>query len=573
MPLFMTLLFTLVVTFTTTTPTFAQETDQDMPVGAVGGSVHADLFTGTATTSIPIEVPPGRGGVQPSLALVYGSANGNGWVGMGWKLEKGVIERQTKHGVDYSGDDYVFRLSGINVELVNVGTEEYRAKIEGGFTKVEKLTATDGKPYFMATDKTGKKFYFGQAANTRVADPNDANNIFRWCLDRVEDTNGNYMTLSYTGDQGQAYQARIDYTGHGSTAPSNSVIFHLEDRPDGHPMYTTHFSVKTAKRLKTIEVQANGNLVRAYSLTYTISTNTNRSLLSSVQQFGKDASVDSTGTITGGVSLPPVSIGWQVTGANISTTDNAVRITQDNWRDTYKVYPGDFNGDGFIDLYLGGSNSTYFCRGPEITTTDSCVHITNDNWRDTYNVYPGDFNGDGITDLYLGGSNSTYFCRGPEIAYTDSCVHITNDNWRDTYNVYPGDYNGDGITDLYLGGNSSTYFCRGPEITYTDSCVHITNDNWRTTYNVYPGDYNGDGITDLYLGGSNSTYFCKGPEITYTDSCAHITNDNWRTTYNVYPGDYNGDGTTDLYLGGSNETYFAAGGVKIPDLLTSISIQ
>ena len=47
---------------------FANETDQDVPVSAVGGAVHADLFTGTATTSIPIAVPPGRGGVQPNLA-------------------------------------------------------------------------------------------------------------------------------------------------------------------------------------------------------------------------------------------------------------------------------------------------------------------------------------------------------------------------------------------------------------------------------------------------------------------------------------------------------------------------
>ena len=290
----------------TALPALAQETDQDMPVGAVGGTVHADLFTGTATTSIPIEVPPGRGGVQPELALVYGSANGNGWVGMGWKLEKGVVERQTKFGVDYNGDDYVFRLSGINVELVNIGNNEYRAKIEGGFTKVEKLTATDGKPYFMATDKTGKKFYFGQEAATRVADPNDANKIFRWCLDRVEDTNGNYMTLTYTSDQGQSYPARIDYTGHGSTAPTNSVIFHLENKPAGTSsvLYTTKFPITHGKRLKTIEIRANGNLIRAYALTYSISDVTKHSQLSDIQQFGNNATVDSTGNVSGGTNLP-----------------------------------------------------------------------------------------------------------------------------------------------------------------------------------------------------------------------------------------------------------------------------
>ena len=91
-------------------PTFtsAKETDQEMPVSAVGGTVHADLFTGTATASIPIAVPPGHGDVHPNLALVYNSANGNGWVGFGWKLEKSVLKRQTKFGLNYVGDDYIF---------------------------------------------------------------------------------------------------------------------------------------------------------------------------------------------------------------------------------------------------------------------------------------------------------------------------------------------------------------------------------------------------------------------------------------------------------------------------------
>ena len=114
-------------------PAWSDETDKEAPVGAVGGAIHADPFTGIATTSIPLEVPPGRGGIQPKMSLVYSSDSGNGWVGYGWRLGKGVIERQTKFGVNYSGDDYVFHLSGINVELVNVGSGEYRAKIENNF--------------------------------------------------------------------------------------------------------------------------------------------------------------------------------------------------------------------------------------------------------------------------------------------------------------------------------------------------------------------------------------------------------------------------------------------------------
>jgi len=281
-------------------PALVSAEDHEMPMGSVGGQVRADLFTGTATTSIPIAIPPGRKGVQPQLALVYGSANGNGWVGMGWKLEKSVIDRQTKSGLNYTGDDYRFRLSGINVDLVSVGNNEYRAKIEGSFTRVKKLTAPDGKPYFVATDKSGKKYTFGKSSMTRFAHPTDASKIFRWCLERVQDVHGNYMTITYVGDQGNGYLSRIDYTGNTAQnkSPTHSVIFHLEDRADKSQSYVTHYLIKVAKRLKTIEVRANGNLVRAYKLTYTTSPSTGRSLLNQVKQYGRNATVAANGNIT-----------------------------------------------------------------------------------------------------------------------------------------------------------------------------------------------------------------------------------------------------------------------------------
>jgi len=52
--------------------------------GGGSGAVTPDLFTGTMSYSIPIEVPEGRKGMSPGLSLDYRSNNGNGWVGMGW---------------------------------------------------------------------------------------------------------------------------------------------------------------------------------------------------------------------------------------------------------------------------------------------------------------------------------------------------------------------------------------------------------------------------------------------------------------------------------------------------------
>ena len=160
------------------------------------------------------------------------------------------------------------------------------------------------------------------------------------------------MTISYTGDQGQGYLSRIDYTGHGSTRPTNSVIFHLETRPDAVPMYTSHFLIKTAKRLKTIEVRANNRLVRAYKLTYTSSAGTSRSLLRSVTQYGKDATIRS-GSITGGSALPAVSMTYAgggtgfLTGVRGPAWSNAGGWGVSKHYSTIR-YP-DLNGDGKAD--------------------------------------------------------------------------------------------------------------------------------------------------------------------------------------------------------------------------------
>ncbi len=60
-----------------------------------------DTFSGAATFHLPIEVPPGRGGVQPTLSLSYNSRQldgllawaQSGWVGHGWELDTVSIGR------------------------------------------------------------------------------------------------------------------------------------------------------------------------------------------------------------------------------------------------------------------------------------------------------------------------------------------------------------------------------------------------------------------------------------------------------------------------------------------------
>jgi len=170
--------------------------------GALSPSINVSRFAGAATAAIPIEVPPGRKGMAPKLALNYSSQQGSGWIGMGWTIDLGAIQRATKRGTNYTTNNYVAAINGSSAELVpraDWGTNYYGARIEGTLSKYYYNTSTNG---WEVTSKNGTKYYYGSTSASRQ-DFASGTKVFRWCLDKVIDTNGNYMTVYNTKHQGE----------------------------------------------------------------------------------------------------------------------------------------------------------------------------------------------------------------------------------------------------------------------------------------------------------------------------------------------------------------------------------
>src|ERR1700759_5394906 len=75
----------------------SSESQVGSPVGQT--DFQTDPFTGRFGYSVPFELAPARHSSTPSLELRYNSANPNGWCGVGWDIDLGYIERETKYGV------------------------------------------------------------------------------------------------------------------------------------------------------------------------------------------------------------------------------------------------------------------------------------------------------------------------------------------------------------------------------------------------------------------------------------------------------------------------------------------
>ena len=105
-------------------------------------ALSVDELSGAAVQSVPIEVPPGVGGIAPQVSLVYNSSRQPGLLGSGWSLELGAIERSTRRGVPQYNDNDLFFLiqSGGRQELVyDAAAGFYRGRIEGAFLKIVKI--------------------------------------------------------------------------------------------------------------------------------------------------------------------------------------------------------------------------------------------------------------------------------------------------------------------------------------------------------------------------------------------------------------------------------------------------
>jgi RHS repeat-associated protein len=240
--------------------------------GPLPGAPEVDPSTGVASVLFPIEVPPGRHGLQPALGLRYSSTSHGGNAGLRFQFEVGSIERTTRFGPPRfnDSDTFVLKLDGQEHDLVPVdGTgTQFRTAVESGFL-VARLSPGPfgpGSTYWVARGRDGRFYRFGFTNDPAVGNVSQVDN-FKWGLDRVEDTAGNVMEMRYWPAGKILFVTRIEYAAHPASGlpPTNRVGVCWERR--GDTSTSTSGEVR-AYRLASIRTAAGGMTARTYTFGY-----------------------------------------------------------------------------------------------------------------------------------------------------------------------------------------------------------------------------------------------------------------------------------------------------------------
>ena len=400
--------------------------------GSLPGNANVQS-SGAASYSIPLQVVPGTGGVEPKLSLDYNHHTPNGILGIGWTLgglstiyRVGANDFFESPGSDYIHDAELFNtdpvdfdgydrlaLDGQRLVLTTSGAygavnSEYRMeKDRFAYIKASSTVVGTGTQFpvsFTVRTKDGLIMTYGGTADSRI-EAQGRTDVVVWALSKVEDSVGNKMTFTYTetNGEGEFYINKIAYSFDGTDYDANSVVFtYLAKSADEiYPLYQAGAKNSSSKRLSNIQMKEGATVVRRYDFTYEIDSSTKFSRLTGVK------------LTSAGDNLPQTVFSYQDYNPSspFSTLGNwpttSTTLTQYDFSDGFSV--SDTYGDGRFELHDNrsgvhqyNSSTSAMAYTSYNATFVAAEDSDDDDPLELIKTKTGDFNGDGVTDFLVG---------------------------------------------------------------------------------------------------------------------------------------------------------------------------
>jgi RHS repeat-associated protein len=513
--------------------------------------------------SLSIDLPPGIKNAAPGISLVYVSGGGNGLAGYGWNITglssiSRVGKTLEKDGVtkgvqlDY-GDYYSFNGQRLILKSGEYGKDgaEYVAEKYSN-VKIKSVGSITGQSwqgpeYWEVTAPDGTMSWYGATGtgSSQARTPID------YHLVKTKDTDGNYITYSYTLADNVSVITKISWGGNEvqGTQGVNAIDFTFAARPRSETAYIKGVEYKQTKLLESVVVSTGGQQYKKYTISYK-----NDGQGTSYRYPEKITIVNSKNE-----EANPVVFTYEKSGESNSIASSVSTALKPN--KDYDVV-GDFDGDGNLDMLRYHSQTS--ARIPQ-----TGVYLYRNFYSITYNSESPQFINSslqGLKDFIPCNIKKTNLIRNRQGIVGFKKITIAGTTKKDLQISF---YSFSGNT-LVLDFTKTI-----PGVDYDNTTGNFNNGIVTTVMGINNIDFNGDGLSELVLLLSDKECYPEAttpqsrPPLTCTSSMRYyvidpdesIQGNGWFYQIELYPdynqidkdvftlykgGDFNGDGVVDL---------------------------